>query len=79
MKEEEETLDDLLMQVKNFERHLIGSGIYAEPVLDSYLNFLRYFKTLASWSVALKSKDEKACYLFKQINREEGNSPEAMA
>lgn len=42
----EETLDELLNRVRNFERHLNGSDDYAEPVRNTYLNFLRFFKAL---------------------------------
>lgn len=43
----EETLDELLNRARNFERHLNGSEDYAEPVRNTYLNFLRFFKSLA--------------------------------
>lgn len=42
-----ETLDELLNQVRNFERHLRGNSLYAAPIRNSYISFLRYFKLLA--------------------------------
>ncbi len=41
------TLDEVLNQVRNFERHLLGSTEYAAKIRDSHLLFLKYFKNLA--------------------------------
>ncbi len=41
------TLDEILGQVRNFERHLAGNSSYAVPIRDSHLLFLKYFKNLA--------------------------------
>lgn len=41
-----ETLEELINQVRNFERHLRGNIYYSEPIRNAYLSFLRYFKLL---------------------------------
>lgn len=40
-------LDDLLNQVRNFERHLETSTSYSEDKKDNYRSFLKYFRQLA--------------------------------
>jgi hypothetical protein len=61
-----ESLDELLNHVRNFERHLNGSGEYAEPTRNSYLNFLRFFKSLAR---LIANPDSKKQALFEFVDK----------
>jgi hypothetical protein len=68
-----ETLDELLSQVKNFERHLTNSGVYSEPVQEFYLNFLRYFKSLARLASRPDIKNVSIVNYLKKLDEDEAS------
>ncbi len=68
-----ETLDELLSQARNFERHLNGSGLYSEPAQASYHSFLRYFKTLARLVSSPNLKKSTVLRFLNKLDLEEGN------
>lgn len=70
---EKETLDELLNQVRNFERHLRGSAQYAEPIRIGYLNFLRFYKLLARVSSAPQIKQTSVNAYLKKLEKYENS------
>lgn len=70
---EKETLDELLNQVRNFERHLRGNAQYAEPIRIGYLNFLRFYKLLARVSSTPHIKQASVNGYLKKLDKFENS------
>lgn len=68
-----ETLDEILNHIRNFERHLNASEEYAKPIRDSYLNSLRYCKTLARLTNNQDSKKDLVIALVKKLSSDDTN------
>jgi hypothetical protein len=66
-----ETLDGLLNQVRNFERHLRGNDQYSNAMQHGFMNFLRYYKLLARLVSSPQIKESSVTLFQKKLNQAE--------